>query len=150
LREANRLLSDQGAPPLVDIGGLVNEEAVAGAAAKRASAIEYRTSDVPQPVVAGVKKVATSSVASPSLKPQPGKGSGQANARAQTPTGTFLTGGGWEGEDDELAKVCVRITRKTIYEHQSQFIYPLRIIRRILPLDTSWMPGCKRCRSCWE
>jgi hypothetical protein len=112
LREANRLLSDQGAPPLVDIGGLVNEEAAAGAAAKRSSAAESHAADFPQPVVAGVKKVAAGPAASPALKPQaqaPGKGSSQADARARTPTNTFLTGGGWEAEDDELAKVILRL-----------------------------------------
>jgi hypothetical protein len=115
LREANRLLSDQGAPPLVDIGGIVNEEAAAGLAAKRSSASAVEPApDVPLPVVAGVKKMAiTPAGAAASKAPGPlpapaGKVAMQVEARAKSPATTFLTGGGWEGDEDDLAKARLR------------------------------------------
>ncbi len=113
LREANRLLSDQGAPPLVDIGGIVNEEAAAALAAKRSSGVEA-AADVPLPVVAGVKKMAiapagvAASKAPGSLPAPAGKIATQVETRAKSPAATFLTGGGWEGDDDDLAKARLR------------------------------------------
>ncbi len=109
LREANRLLSDQGAPPLVDIGGIVNEEAAAALAAKRSSGVEA-AADLPLPVVAGVKKmaIAPAGVAASKAPGSLGKIATQVETRAKSPATTFLTGGGWEGDDDDLAKARLR------------------------------------------
>lgn len=111
LREANRLLSEQGAPPLVDIGGIVSDTAASAAAiAKRSNAAEAAVADVPQPVHAGAKKLAAAPPASVTSKAPPpapaaaGKAVPRADMRAKTPSTTFLTGGEFDGEDDELAK----------------------------------------------
>ena len=67
--------------------------------------------DAPQPVSSGVKKIAVGVAAAVPSKGQASANKGgagtQVDVRAKTPTTTFLTGGGWEAEDDELAKVRV-------------------------------------------
>ena len=112
LREANRLLADQGAPPLVDIGGIVNQEAAAIVAAARQSTADTTHADVPQPVHAGAKKVAVAPAAPvPSKGPAAASGAGkfpQVEVRAKTPQSTFLTGVGMDADDDELAKASVQ------------------------------------------
>lgn len=147
LREANRLLSEQGAPPLVDIGGIVSDTAASAAAiAKRSNAAEAAVADVPQPVHAGAKKLAAAPPASVTSKAPPpapaaaGKAVPRADMRAKTPSTTFLTGGEFDGEDDELAKASDG-TRCHACAACDAFV-------RSLQSATIWTRGWWRFRSC--
>jgi hypothetical protein len=114
LREANRLLSDQGTTPLVDIGGIVNEDAAARLLLSKKASADPLLADAPQPVPSGAKKVAAASgVAAKSSQIAGSAHSGKSVAqleRAKTPTTTFLTATGWDAEEDDLMKVsCFRL-----------------------------------------
>jgi hypothetical protein len=99
-----------GAPPLVDIGGIINEDsATSSSAAARRPPASDTASDAPQPVPSGAKKIAIgsqpASVARGSAAPV-GKGvAAAADVRAKSPASTFLTGVGWGEDDDDTAKV---------------------------------------------
>lgn len=96
----------------------MNEDAMH---AKRAEAVAV---EAPQPVPSGVKKIAVGPAAAAPSKVQASaaanKGSAisQVDTRAKTPTTTFLTGGGWEADDDELAKArCIKVAFCVFQNH---------------------------------